>query len=55
MRFLSQIESLNQKLNPRRDKPLWIAKFNFLGLLRVCDYFVQFKHVRNLYEGAHRQ
>jgi hypothetical protein len=50
--FLSQIESLDQKLNPRRDKPIWIAKFNFLGLLRVCDSFVQFRHVRNLYEGG---
>ncbi len=48
MRFLSRIEVLDMKLNPKRVKPIWIAKFNFLGLLRLCESFVEFKHVRNL-------
>ena len=52
MRFLSLMEVLDRKLNPKRERPIWIAKFNFLGLLRVCESFVQFKHVRNLYEGG---
>ncbi len=52
MRFLTLMEVLDRKLNPKMSKPIWIAKFNFLGLLRVCESFIQFKHVRNLYEGG---
>jgi hypothetical protein len=52
MRFLSLMEVLDLRLSPKRAKPIWIAKFNFLGLLRVCESFVQFQHVRNLYEGG---
>jgi hypothetical protein len=52
MRFLSQMETLDLQLNPKRAQPIWIAKFNFLGLLRVCGSFTRFKHVRNLYEGG---
>ena len=52
MRFLTLMECLDRKLTPKREKPIWIAKFNFLGLLRVCESFVRFKHVRNLYEGG---
>jgi hypothetical protein len=51
MRFLSLMEVLDVKQSPKCAKPIWIAKFNFLGLLRVCESFVQFRHVRNLYEG----
>ena len=39
MRFLSHIESLDLKMNPGREKPIWIAKYNFLGLLRICESF----------------
>jgi hypothetical protein len=52
MRFLSKMELLDQRLNPKREKPIWIAKFNFLGLLRVCESFVEFQQVKNLYEGG---
>ena len=52
MRFLGHKDELDLKLNPKREKPIWIAKFNFLGLLRVCESFSNFKHVRNLYEGG---
>jgi hypothetical protein len=52
MHFLLLMENLDGCLNPRRKKTIWIAKFNFLGLLRVCDSFVHFRHVRNLYEGG---
>jgi hypothetical protein len=52
MRFLSLMETLDLKLHPRRAKPIWVAKFNFMGLLRVCESFVPFNHVRNLYEGG---
>jgi hypothetical protein len=46
------MEALDLKLNPKCEKLIWIAKFNFLGLLHVCESFVEFKHVRNLYEGG---
>jgi hypothetical protein len=52
MRFISLMETLDIQLNPRRKQPIWIAKFNFLGLLRVCGSFTRFRHVRNLYEGG---
>jgi hypothetical protein len=52
MRFLSLMETLDAQQSPKRLKPIWIAKFNFLGLLRVCESFVPFQHVRNLYEGG---
>jgi hypothetical protein len=52
MRFLTLVEVLDMKQSPKRAKPTWIAKFNFLGLLRVCESFVPFQHVRNLYEGG---
>lgn len=52
MRFLSLMEVLDRKLNPKRDKPIWIAKYNFLGLLRTCESFDHFRHARNLYEGG---
>jgi hypothetical protein len=52
MRFLSLMEKLDLKLYPRRAKPIWIAKYNFTSLLRVCESFVHFKHVKNLYEGG---
>jgi hypothetical protein len=52
MGFFTKMEVLDKKLNPKRDKPIWIAKFNVLGLLCICKSFVEFKHVRNLYEGG---
>jgi hypothetical protein len=52
MNFLSLMENLDCRMNPKRTKVIWIAKFNFLGLLRVCDSFVHYRHVRNLYEGG---
>jgi hypothetical protein len=52
MRFLSLMETLDLKLHPKREKPIWIAKYNFLGLLRVCESFEFYRHARNLYEGG---
>jgi hypothetical protein len=52
MRFLCHLEVLDLKLNPKRDKPIWIVKYNFLGLLRICETFPLFRHARNLYEGG---
>ena len=52
MHFLSLIEDLDVRIHPKRKHPIWIAKFNFLGLLRVCESFGRFNHVRNMYEGA---
>jgi hypothetical protein len=52
MHFLCLIEDLDVRINPKRAKPIWIAKFNFLSLLRVCESFERFNHVRNMYEGG---
>jgi hypothetical protein len=52
MRFLGHIEDLDLKLNPKLKQPFWIAKFNFLGLLPVCESFSDFQHVHHLYEGG---
>jgi hypothetical protein len=52
MRFLGHIEELDLKLNPKCKEPIWIAKLNFLGLLKVCESFSDFQHVRNLHEGG---
>ena len=52
MRFLSHIERLDLKLNPKRLRPIWIAKYNFLGLHRICESFEFYRHARNLYEGG---
>jgi hypothetical protein len=52
MYFLSLIEDLDIRINPKRSKPIWIAKFNFLSLLRVCESFMRFNHLRNMNEGT---
>jgi hypothetical protein len=52
MWFLGHIEKLDAKMNPKRKAPIWITKFNFLGLLGVCELFSSFEHVRNLYKGG---
>jgi hypothetical protein len=52
MRFLSLMEHLDRKMNPKREKAIWIVKYNFLGLLRVCESFELYRHARNLYEGG---
>ena len=52
MRFLTHIEDLDLRLTPKRLQPIWITKYNFLGLPRACESFEIFHHVRNLYEGG---
>jgi hypothetical protein len=52
MRFLCLMENLDKRMNPKREKHIWIAKFNFLSLLRICESFARFNQVRNLYEGG---
>jgi hypothetical protein len=47
MRFLCLMEVLDKSYT-KREKPIWIAKFNFLGLLRVCKSFLAFSMYRNL-------
>jgi hypothetical protein len=50
--FLCQMEMLDKRLYPRRSQQIWLVKFNFLGLLRACSHFLDFQHVKNLYEGV---
>jgi hypothetical protein len=50
--FLSIYESLDEVLMPNRSKPIWIEKYNILGLLRVPNHFLRFGLFRNLYEGG---
>ena len=51
--FLSVYEGLDQRVMPNRTKPIWIEKYNMLGLLRAPGHFSRFRLVRNLYEGGH--
>jgi hypothetical protein len=50
--FLSLYEDIDKRLLPDRDKPIWLAKFNMLGLLRAPDHFVRHGLIRNLHEGG---
>jgi hypothetical protein len=50
--FLSNYESVDKKLMPNRKKAVWLAKYNFLGLLRVPEHFSRYQLFRNLYEGG---
>lgn len=50
--FLSNYDLLDERLMPQRKKPVWIAKYNMLGLLRVPEHFVHYGQFRNLYEGG---
>jgi hypothetical protein len=46
------VTNVDLKLNPKHDKQIWIVKYNFLGLLRICESFELFRDARNLYEGG---
>jgi hypothetical protein len=50
--FLSKYEMIYEKLMPNRTDPVWIAKYNILGLLRVPEHFIRPRHFRNQYEGG---
>jgi hypothetical protein len=50
--FLSQYEIVDKNLMPDRSKPIWIEKYNLLGLLRVPEHFIRHRHLRNQYEGG---
>ena len=49
--FLSEIEALDAVLQPSRDKPLYLAKYNFPSLLRAVTHLKQFGNIRDLHEG----
>ena len=50
--FLSKYEYIDSALMPGRIDPVWIAKYNLLGLLRVPEHFLRHRHFRNQYEGG---
>jgi hypothetical protein len=50
--FLSQFETIDKTLIPNRAKPIWYAKYNMLGLLRVPEHYLRHRHFRNQYEGG---
>jgi hypothetical protein len=50
--FLYYYEMVDEAIHPARKEPIWIAKYNMLGLFRVPQHFVRHHHVRNLYEGG---
>jgi hypothetical protein len=52
MVFLSKYDRLDLALNPKRDKPVWLSKFNFLSLIRAPQHFLDHRHIRNLHEGG---
>jgi hypothetical protein len=50
--FLSEIEALDVLLQPARDKPLYLAKYNFPSLLRAVTHLQPFGNIRDLHEGG---
>ena len=50
--FLSKYEYIDSMLMPGRLDPVWIVKYNLLGLLRVPEHFTRHRHFRNQYEGG---
>ena len=50
--YLSRMEDLDKLLMPTRTKPIWLAKYNCLGLLRSSSHFVHHCRVRSMYEGG---
>ena len=50
--FLSHWDKVDLMILPKRKKPIHIAKFNTLGLLRSCDTFLRFSLIRNMHEGG---
>ena len=50
--FLSIWNEVDLMALPHRDKPIHVAKYNTLGLLRSCDIFLLFNAVVNMHEGG---
>ena len=50
--FLSEIEELDALLQPSREKPLYLAKYNFPSLLRAVTHLQPFGNIRDLHEGG---
>ena len=50
--FLSHWDKVDLMILPNRKKPIHIAKFNTLGLMRSCDTFLCFSLIRNMHEGG---
>jgi hypothetical protein len=50
--FLSEIEALDSALQPAREKPLYLAKYNFPSLLRAVTHLRPFGNIRDLHEGG---
>ena len=50
--FLTLWNKVDRLAVPKRDKPIHIAKFNSICLLRCCESFLEHGLVRNLHEGG---
>ena len=50
--FLSLWEEVDKLAVPDREKPIAVAKYNTLGLLRAPESFIEFSNLRNLHEGG---
>ena len=51
MKFLSTLDGLDSKLHPSADKPIWLAKFTMLSLLRSATHFKDYGNLLCLHEG----
>ena len=51
MIFLSKYNRLHLCVHPKREKPVWVTKYNLVSLLCMPQHFTLFRHVRTLYEG----
>ena len=52
MKLLSALEDIDRVSRPESKTQMWLAKFNFVSLLRTCEHFRKYGLVRHLHEGG---
>ena len=50
--FLSLVEKIGKGCHPNQKKPIWLAKYGLLGLLRCRQHFLDYTYLHSLYEGG---
>jgi hypothetical protein len=51
-RFMSAIDDVHYRLYPNRTTPIWITKYNTVGVLRAAEMFLDHNLPRNMHEGG---
>ena len=50
--FLTQWDTVDLITMPRRDKPVYVAKYNTMGLMRCAETFLRYGDVASTHEGG---